>query len=835
MSHGTGVHLIPWIATSGLIVAAFPPSSPAKYPSPEATFQGYANSKAEWVLTFPNMIESWSSDPHKVELLREAKGVIYMGSFLNKPTGDFLVQKGVKVFPFFGMAEAGTLGEFICPHQGEYWEYFPLTAHSGGKFIDAGDDLYELVIVEQQHRRLPVANMELDGARAYASKDLFVPHPHNPGYWRICGRRDDRIIHPNGEKTTPVLMEHIVGKDPRVKSAIVFGNGRYQTGVLIQLEDEYIFDPIDKEKLEAFREYIKPQLAEANSVAPTYAQLYPEMVMVTIPSKPFQYTEKGSMRRAAILRLYEQEIDDFYMRAEQRILSNVELPADWSFNGILNFVRNTLSSQGLGVQDSEDVFHHGCNSLQAIRIGTIIRNALQRKGYKSKADSIPRHLVYEESTPTKLAEFIFKLISSGDAESAEDAESTRLQVGASKLEKALERYCEPYPHRKPADLLRARDQEGCVFLITGTTGTVGGNLLVEVIQDPHVTHVYAFLREKKGESIEKRQQFALKSLGFDPGLAAHPKVTLLVGNLERPQLGLCNDMFTKLCQSVTHIFHIGWNVNWSAPLSAFEDQLRGVRNVVELSLASDFIQPPALFFTSSLGVYENLPPGSRATETSLESLEWPVGHGYAEAKAISERILEHAAKSTELCPTVLRLAQISGGSDGHWDTSEWFPAILKSSIRMGALPRISGGAAFVPSNVAARVLKEARDSGLPFLHVAHPKPARFMDFFDYYSKALHLPIIPFDSWVERLEALESSATADDLSRVPALSLLDFFRGRIQQTMNTDSTKLDAEAFGFPLLNTDISITFSYSLANAAPLGSADAEKWLAYWRNINFI
>lgn len=57
-------------------------------------------------------------------------------------------------------------------------------------------------------------------------------------------------------QTNPVMMEQIIGTDPQVKSAIVFGNGRNQTGVLLQLKDTFVFDPVDQDKLSAFRKYI---------------------------------------------------------------------------------------------------------------------------------------------------------------------------------------------------------------------------------------------------------------------------------------------------------------------------------------------------------------------------------------------------------------------------------------------------------------------------------------------------------------------------------------------------------------------------------------------------
>lgn len=38
---------------------------------------------------------------------------------------------------------------------------------------------------------------------AFATGDLFARHPSSPELWRVAGRKDDQIMHSNGEKTNP--------------------------------------------------------------------------------------------------------------------------------------------------------------------------------------------------------------------------------------------------------------------------------------------------------------------------------------------------------------------------------------------------------------------------------------------------------------------------------------------------------------------------------------------------------------------------------------------------------------------------------------------------------
>jgi thioester reductase-like protein len=77
-------------------------------------------------------------------------------------------------------------------------------------------------------------------------------------------------------------------------------------------------------------------------------------------------------------------------------------------------------------------------------------------------------------------------------------------------------------------------------------------------------------------------------------------------------------------------------------------------------------------------------------EIQIEDASIPLGQGYAESKWVAEMILHAAAKATTLRPQVVRVGQISGGVNGAWNTSDWVPAIIKSSIALGCLPRLNG-------------------------------------------------------------------------------------------------------------------------------------------------
>lgn len=87
---------------------------------------------------------------------------------------------------------------------------------------------------------------------------------------------------------------------------------------------------------------------------------------------------------------------------------------------------------------------------------------------------------------------------------------------------------------------------------------------------------------------------------------------------------------------------------------------------------------------------QGAPPSISAPEKPIEDPQSVVGQGYSEAKWVGEQMLYRAAKETPLRPVIVRTGQIAGGPNGGWNTSDWVPAIIKSSIALRCLPQFTG-------------------------------------------------------------------------------------------------------------------------------------------------
>lgn len=65
--------------------------------------------------------------------------------------------------------------------------------------------------------------------------------------------------------------------------------------------------------------------------------------------------------------------------------------------------------------------------------------------------------------------------------------------------------------------------------------------------------------------------------------------------------------------------------------------------------------------------------------------------GYPESNWVCENMLGRAAEGAGLPSIVVRVGQLCGMSGtgfGRWNTKEWVPALVKSSIQLGCLPHI---------------------------------------------------------------------------------------------------------------------------------------------------
>ncbi|KAF4612641.1 hypothetical protein D9613_011797 [Agrocybe pediades] len=844
MYHGMGVIQLARVATTGHIMATFEPRSPAIAPTPKNHFEAAVACNCDIILSVPTVLEAWSRQPDYVEWLSKRGGVLYGGGPLDKSVGDYLCSNGVPIFNLYGFTEGGMMSVMLPAKAEKDWEYFKFAANVTAEMVPQGDGTFEFVMVNNARCEVSVVNTQINGVDAYATSDLFVPHPQKAGYWRIHGRADDQIMHSTGEKTNPGPLESIINQDPHVQSSIMFGRGRFNAGILVEPKSEFRFDPSDENKLAEFRNKIWPSIQRMNSFAPQHSRIFKEMILVTKPSKPFQYTAKNTPRRHAMVNAYSEEIEAAYNAVADSAQAEISPPTEWDVLNTRNFVRSVVNKVlPQSIDDSADIFQHGCDSLQATWIRNTILRAL-RDSAEIDTRNLVDNFVYEHPTISSLASFV-KLLATGGAGQHAPDRSSRVSAMLDMVEKYK---CQnPTLSSHQDDAPNDPQISGDVVLVTGTTGALGSYLLSELISNAEVSRVYALNRSSKAAGVStlaERQAKSLVERGLESDvILGSDKLVLLEANLNLPDFGLPKDVYQEMLSSVTHILHNAWPVDFNLSLASFESSIKGLHYLANFSLSSPRSVSPTLVFTSSIGVLQNLDrtESSSILENPIPA-EVAVNTGYTESKWVSEEILLNASKTTRLNCIIVRVGQLSGGINGCWNPAEWFPSLVQSGQMLGCLPTDDKVVDWIPLPLAAKALIDYRLSATPgsstVLHLVHPNPVPWSKLATPMAKALSAELCSFSEWVKRLEEAKNKSTKEGrdeveaMRTISALRLLPFFRSMSLKAAQSGN------AFGLVRLSRTTALRLSPTLSNpeeAQPLEEKDALAWLHYWEHVGFI
>ncbi|KAI0085552.1 hypothetical protein BDY19DRAFT_1020953 [Irpex rosettiformis] len=884
MYHGMGISQILWAGAMGTVIVCNRPISPPRACSPTEMLRDAYALNCDLVMCTPNFVEAWAKNPKEVEMLKQTRGILFGGGPLGKETGDHLVANEISLYSVYGCTEFGTVNTVLPKESLKDWEYFSFAEPVKVHWIpdENGTRTYKLVLMAGELCSPVVLNCEIDGVGGFNTNDLFTQHPNNPRLWKMYGRADDQIMHSIGEKTNPGPLEAILNLDKHVAHTVMFGRGRINAGVLVDPILEFKFDPRDKDKLAAFRNAIWPTVERMNRYAPQHSRVFKEMILVSLPDKPFTYTSKGAPRRHAIIDEYAPEINALYTAVEELTQVDLPPPLSWDAEETSRFVQALVTRiLDQSLDDTQDFFQHGCDSLQATWIRNSLLHAL-RTTSDTNTKSIPFNFVYDYPTVSSLASYVASAAWSKE----EGAKDTTSAIKA--MDQMLEKYTQGFPVHIPQT---NRMPIGDTILVTGTTGGLGCALLSQLYDASEVVKVYAVNRLGK-QSLKGRQRKLLRDRGYDgDAILRSSKVVLVEADFAHPLIGLTQELYDEIRLSVTHIIHNAWPVNFNVNLGFFDPSIQGLRNLVDLALKSPQATPPRLIFVSSIGVLRHIDHAQPIKE-ELVNADVAVGTGYSESKWVCEQLLAVASRDTPLPSVSVRVGQIAGGDNGAWNVHEWVPSLIKSSIYLGCIPLISANVSWMNATSLSRAILEARNvaAKLSPLHLAHPRSVPWNALFEPLMTKYNLQPVPFGQWFSRLTGsadlafggaargnsgingqassndsdmasmistnevtasidIEAHAsapsvkfdeTSDVLASNPGLKLLSFF------SACNDSIEASArnghpykEAMALPQLDITKSLTIaakeSLSQEKLKSLGPEDMLRWIGYWEGVGYL
>lgn len=785
----------------------------------------------------PSTVEEISKDPGLLDhITSQLDTLAYSGGDLPKKLGDAVAEK-VYMFPIYGATEFGHARQIALTDRAwSDWKYIQWDERGGSVMEYHSDSMYEFVL-----KRTPSPEYEsgcftiFKDAVEYRTKDLWTPHPHKPGLWAYCERKDNILVLLNGEKVNPLGFEEAVATDPMVKACILIGAEQVHTVLLVELNNTGL---IDAEGSDAVIERLWPTISAANAAVPSFARVSKACILLAHPNKPIQMTPKGTVIRKSTIDSYGEEINQIYNAVSQgasaRPVSEIATAiASRDKNSVALCIEKEICSilQVGKIDRQENLFQQGLDSVLTMEL---VRN-LQR------VCNISISLVYSHPIINDLASILVV------GESAlHNHENTMLDTVAG-YKKQLEGLLDS-PQRTT----------GHVVLLTGSTGTIGSYLLDALMKEKTVAHIYCLNRSTDARDRQVKTN-------FDRHLAAEfpaDRVTFLTGdvNTSSGNFGLDYTVFAQLQAQVTKIVHNAWPVDFNFHLNSFAAHFNGIVHLS--SFAASARQSPTILFLSSVSAVQRYPdtfiPEKIINDPAVTSL-----NGYGQSKWVAEVLLDDASKKLGLDTCIARIGQVAGPikGPGVWNINEWLPSLVISSQHLGMVPDHfpafrstdleRGEVDWVPVDILANVILEvlfaAKNNSFPndgarVYHLSNPSVTPWSTLVPGVVEVLSdscspapdqtvvndspMKVVRYHEWLQKLQSFESSILSQGgslavIQKVPAVKLIGFY-----QWLGKENTASDRVC---STLDTMQTAEASPTLAKMGAIQPSCMAKWTKAW------
>ncbi|KAK4496873.1 hypothetical protein PRZ48_011322 [Zasmidium cellare] len=718
--------------------------------------------RVEFFSSVPYVLEMLAEDEKGLGWLRKMSIVGVGGAALPASVGDKLVENDVNLVSRFGSAECG----FLMSSNRDFasdkdWQYLRCDENEDKlRFEPREDGLSELVILDGWPH-MAKRNRE-DGS--FATSDLLQAHPKINGAWKYHSRADSQLTLITGKKFDPSPLESaITAATPLLSDVLIFGNGQpYPGALLFRSPDAKVL------KDEALLAEVGPRLEQLNKESQSHARIDGSMLIpMSWTEQSLEKSSKGTILRGKAEERYAAEIKGAYK--QQAASSSEDLSDDEPPDKVLDIVNSVINAPSSECLDQNtDLFAYGVDSIACVRIRHAVSQLLP-KGH----DPLPLTIVQDCGTASKLSQVLIDIRQGRKPNLGKDQN----------IEQTMLSLVEEHSHFDQATTSNgaAPSVNGTShskrknILLTGPTGSLGSHLLGQLLQDPEI-HIHLLLRGSTEHAANQRVLKALKSRQIPVPSDFDHRVTIHTCALSKPLLGLSQETYKHLAQTVDVIYHLAWSVDFVLPLQGFKQHFAGLQSLVNLTV----VRKAHLIFCSSTASISN--SSNPVPEAVIQDPANSGGIGYSRSKWVAENILLNAKKQhPDLRIDVVRAGQLSGDTKhGIWNISEAYPLMLSSARETKCLPDLGHGEdmRWVPVDVAARAFVELmgleRKLGHEprVFHVVNPNgETTWQQFCEWIQmEAKDVEIVSVKTWLERMDKLRSQG-----SQHPALKLLEFWQ------------------------------------------------------------
>ncbi|EED12746.1 NRPS-like enzyme, putative [Talaromyces stipitatus ATCC 10500] len=820
--HGFGF-LAPCISLSTGLTCCFPSSG--VIPSATSVVEFIKYCKASSLMTVPTILEEIVADKDYLESLKGLDFVAVGGGAIKQVTGEILVSNGAKLLNHYGATELGPIAPIFCPEDDYDWKYLRLRNDMEFELREvsqngnSGQTLYQLVGYPFGQNECFVVQDFLE--RRPGTEKLEV---------RILGRGDDTIVLSIGEKVLPSRLEDSLLACGLAKAVVMFGQYRSEVGVIVDP-----LNSIEENDRSAFIDAIWGFIQQTNPLLDRHARVSSKSMIIIKPSnKEFPRSDKGSIMRKQTFELFEKEISDAYATTEtsteRRILSTERTRLHLDLRKLIQECVQDRIPDVSEWADDDDLYTKGMDSLETTRLARILNCVSNQYAFPGIGNgAVKPGLIYQHPTIRALADVLLSGVNSDRM----DEENRVID-----LMNELRSQFSPF-----ADVESKRHTRWTI-LLTGSTGHLGTYLLQQLLRHPQVDKIICLIRSRQvnlsstsstvtAKELHARQLEANLKRGISLDKNSWNKIQFLpANNMDEENLGLTQSEYNQVQNTVTHIIHNAWPMDFQQALTSFKSQIKALRNLIDFAADCHNAQKLSSFtntrllFVSSIAVCAQYSLQKTVPEAPISDPNIPASFGYPQAKWVCENILADAVEcyKDSVKPIILRLGQVVGSTDtGVWNPNEHFPAILKASQSVGTLPDLTGTYSWIPVDVAAKSLLEilfsdqvSMDSKIVY-HVENPIRQPWKSLLPALAVKLNLKNrtpLPFDVWLDKISEAQNNAEEMESLR------------HLKQFIQSDFRKLSGEL----ILDTTRARQISRSLRTTNGITLDLLDKYIAYWR-----
>lgn len=303
------------------------------------------------------------------------------------------------------------------------------------------------------------------------------------------------------------------------------------------------------------------------------------------------------------------------------------------------------------------------------------------------------------------------------------------------------------------------------------------------------------------------------------------RVSVLVGDLAAPGLGLPPETFDRLARTVDVVWHAGATVHWLRPYPELRDaNVGGTQEILRLAARH---RPVPVHHVSTTGVFAG--PGEvplRVTDPTGPAEALP--SGYLQTKWVGEQLVEQA-RERGLPVSVYRVDVICGDrNSGACQTRDFVWLSLKGMLHARAVPAdLAGAVHMLPvDHVSAVITTLARDTTTHnrTFHLFNEHPLPFTEMVDGL-RAAGYRLDPLDPqrWLEHVQQDPANPL---LPLLEAFQLMNAHPGSFYPPIDTTGTRaaLPPHLAGDPVIDGELFTRYVDFFVRAGHYPAADPER-----------